>query len=215
MLSNCFLVRSTTECKGTMLGFPAICFSLLSLLHLVWGRVIYNGKDVFIDEKSAGSFISRKLLKNSWDFEAVVPGNIERECMEEICSYEEAREVFEDDKHTAIFWETYTNSHETLHPLDVSGLVAGIVAIVITAIIVTVLGIYCYKNRGKNARGRSVPVHMGVDGQPVPESVPLSIVAPGLPSYNEALTHSGQHDAPPPPYSGGSPPEPTETPDEE
>jgi len=53
---------------------------------------------VFLDERSAGSFISRKLLKNSWDFEAVVPGNIERECMEEICSYEEAREVFEDDK---------------------------------------------------------------------------------------------------------------------
>ncbi|KAK7174782.1 hypothetical protein R3I93_001857 [Phoxinus phoxinus] len=198
-----------------MLGFPAIFLSLLSLLHLVWGRVIYNGNDVFLEEKSAGSFISRKLLKNSWDFETVVPGNIERECIEEICSYEEAREVFEDDKLTAIFWETYTNSHETLHPLDVSGLVAGIVAIVITAIIVAVLVIYCYKNRGKNARGGSVPVHMGVDGQPVPESVPLSIVAPGLPSYNEALTHSGQHDAPPPPYSGGSPPEPTETPDEE
>lgn len=52
---------------------------------------------VFLEEKSAGSFISRKLLKNSWDFEAVVPGNIERECKEEICSYEEAREAFEDD----------------------------------------------------------------------------------------------------------------------
>lgn len=30
---------------GTMLGFPTICFSLLSLLHLVWGRVIYNGNN--------------------------------------------------------------------------------------------------------------------------------------------------------------------------
>lgn len=209
-----FLVRSTKECKGTMLGFPAICFTLLSLLHLVWGRVIYNGNDVFLEEKSAGSFLSRKLLYNSWDFELVTPGNIERECMEEKCTYEEAREVFEDDKQTATFWHTYANN-ETVHPLDVSGLVAGIVAIVMTAIIATVLGIYCYKNRGKNARGGSVPVNMGVDGQPVPESVPLTIVAPGLPSYNEALTHSGQHDAPPPPYSGGNPPEPTETQDEE
>ncbi|XP_067273259.1 transmembrane gamma-carboxyglutamic acid protein 2 [Pseudorasbora parva] len=198
-----------------MLGFPTICFSLLSLLHLVWGRVIYNGNDVFLEEKSAGSFLSRKLLYNSWDFELVTPGNIERECIEEICSYEEAREVFEDDKKTAAFWKTYVNSHEDLHPLDVSGLVAGIVAIVITAIIATVLGIYCYKNRGKNARGGSVPVHMGVDGQPVPESVPLTIAAPGLPSYNEALTHSGQHDAPPPPYSGENPPEPTVTREEE
>ncbi|XP_067238143.1 transmembrane gamma-carboxyglutamic acid protein 2 isoform X1 [Chanodichthys erythropterus] len=199
-----------------MLGFPATFFSLLSLLHLVWGRVIYNGNDVFLEEKSAGSFLSRKLLYNSWDFELVTPGNIERECMEEICSYEEAREVFEDDKKTANFWKGYSSSHESLPRIDVSGLVAGIVAIVITAIIATVLGIYCYKNRGKNARGGSVPVRIGVDGQPIPESVPLSnIVPPGLPSYNEALTHSGQHDAPPPPYSGGSPPEPTETQDEE
>ncbi|XP_016397122.1 transmembrane gamma-carboxyglutamic acid protein 2-like isoform X2 [Sinocyclocheilus rhinocerous] len=210
-----FLVRSTKECQGTMLGFPAIGFSLLFLLHLVWGRVIYNGNDVFLEEKSAGSFLSRKLLYNSWDFEVVVPDDLQRECIEEICSYEEAREVFEDDRKTADFWKTYVSSHESLPPVDVSALVAGIVAIVITAIIATVLGIYCYKNRGKNSRGGSVPVRMGVDGQPLPESVPLSNRAPGLPSYNEALTHSGQHDAPPPPYSGGSPSEPPQTRDEE
>lgn len=34
-----------------------------------------------------------------------------------------------------------------------SGLVAGILAVVITAIIAIVLGIYCYKNRGKSPRG--------------------------------------------------------------
>ncbi|XP_073697962.1 transmembrane gamma-carboxyglutamic acid protein 2 isoform X1 [Garra rufa] len=198
-----------------MLGFPAICFSLLSLLHLVWGKAIYNGNDVFLEEKSAGSFLSRKLLYNSWDFEVVVPDNLQRECMEEICSYEEAREVFEDDAKTAQFWETYVNSHETSPPVDVSGLVAGIVAIVVTALIATVLGIYCYKNRGKNSSRGSVPVRMGADGQPLPESVPLANIAPGLPSYNEALTHSGQHDAPPPPYSGGNPSEAPQTQQEE
>lgn len=47
------------------------------------------------------------------------------------------------------------------------------------------------------------PVRMAADGGPPPETVPLAgIVAPGLPSYNEALTRSGPHDAPPPPYSG-------------
>uniref|UniRef100_A0A673FQP0 Transmembrane gamma-carboxyglutamic acid protein 2-like n=1 Tax=Sinocyclocheilus rhinocerous TaxID=307959 RepID=A0A673FQP0_9TELE len=196
-----------------MLGFPAICFSLISLLHLVWGRVIYNRNDVFLEEKSAGSFLSRKLLYNSWDFELLVPDNLQRECMEEICSYEEAREVFEDDIQT-VRKRVYTREKSS-SPVDVSGLVAGIVAIVITAIIATVLGIYCYKNRGKNSRGASVPVRIGVDGQPIPESVPLANRAPGLPSYNEALTHSGQHDAPPPPYSGGSPPEPPQTQEEE
>lgn len=189
-----------------MLGFSVICLSFLSLLHLVWGRVIYNENDVFLEEKSAGSFLSRKLLYNSWDFEAVVPGNLERECIEEICSYEEAREVFEDDKKTAAFWKDYVNSHQKLTEVDVAGLSAGIVAAVLVVVIATVLGVYCYKNRGKNARGGSVPVQMGEDGRPVPESVPLSGIVPaGLPSYNEALTHSGQHDAPPPPYSGTTP----------
>lgn len=41
---------------------------------------------------------------------------------------------------------------ESLTRVDVSGLVAGILAVVITAIIAIVLGIYCYKNRGKSPR---------------------------------------------------------------
>ena len=46
-------------------------------------------------------------------------------------------------------------------------------------------------------------MRLALDGRPAPETVPLSgIIAPGLPSYNEALNRSGQHDAPPPPYSG-------------
>lgn len=43
---------------------------------------------------------------------------------------------------------------------------------------------------------------MTADGHPNLESVPLNtIAAPGLPSYNEALNHRGQHDALPPSYS--------------
>ncbi|XP_007576132.1 PREDICTED: transmembrane gamma-carboxyglutamic acid protein 2-like [Poecilia mexicana] len=98
--------------------------------------------------------------------------------------------------------------------LDVSGLVAGILAIVVTAVIATVLGVYCYKNKKKpKTRSGRAPVRMGADGAPVPEAVSLSGVVvppPPLPSYNEALIHSGQHDAPPPPYSGGAPSEPAE-----
>lgn len=202
-------MRNTIGRTDTMPRFPEICFSLLSMLYLVRGKVIYNGNDVFLEEKSAGSFLSRKLLYNSWDFELVTPGNIERECNEEICSYEEAREVFEDDAKTAVFWKDYVNSHETLPRVDVSGLVAGILAVVIVGIIAIVLGIYCYKNRGKTSRGGSVPVRLAADGQSATEHVPLANIAPpGLPSYNEALASSGQHDAPPPPYSGGVTSEP-------
>lgn len=57
---------------------------------------------VLVEEKSAVSFLSRSLLYNSWDFELVVADSLERECVEEICSYEEAREVFEDNIKTVI-----------------------------------------------------------------------------------------------------------------
>lgn len=50
---------------------------------------------VFVDEGDASSFLGRRLLLNRFDFELFVPGNLERECYEEVCNYEEAREVFE------------------------------------------------------------------------------------------------------------------------
>lgn len=50
---------------------------------------------MFVDEGDAHSFLSRQLLLNRFDFELFVPGNLERECYEEVCNYEEAREVFE------------------------------------------------------------------------------------------------------------------------
>ncbi|KAG7222020.1 hypothetical protein INR49_028184 [Caranx melampygus] len=175
------------------------------------------GEPVLLDEESAASFLSRKLLYNSWDMELLVPDNLERECAEEICSYEEAREVFEDDIQTEKFWKDYVNSHGSAPRVDVSGLIAGILAILVSAVIATVLGIYCYKSKKKaERRGAQAPVRMAADGRPAPEMVPLSgIAAPGLPSYNEALNRSGQHDAPPPPYSGGAPSEPADQGDSE
>lgn len=50
---------------------------------------------VFVDGENANKFFKRHLLLNRFDFEIFTPGNLERECMEEVCSYEEAREVFE------------------------------------------------------------------------------------------------------------------------
>ena len=52
---------------------------------------------VFVEEDEANRFLGRHLLLNSYDFELFTPGNLERECNEEVCNYEEAREVFEDD----------------------------------------------------------------------------------------------------------------------
>ncbi|KAG7279452.1 hypothetical protein CRUP_038225 [Coryphaenoides rupestris] len=194
--------------------FAVICFGLVLVLHLVSARVIRNNNEVFLGERAAASFLSRTLLYNSWDFELVVSDSLERECREENCNYEEAREVFEDDVQTDDFWATYTNSEAP--PVDVSGLVAGIIALVVSGIIIGVLVLYCYKSQNKaGRRSGNAPVRLAADGRPAPEMAPLTVL-PGLPTYREALNLSGQHDAPPPPYSGGAPseapvPEPAET----
>nr|XP_046270754.1 transmembrane gamma-carboxyglutamic acid protein 2 [Scatophagus argus] len=203
-----------------MADLSEVWITVLCLLLVVHCSVTYKrtpGDPVLVDEQSATSFLSRSLLYNSWDLELFVPDSLERECVEEKCSYEEAREVFEDDVQTESFWINYVNSQAYAPRVDVSGLVAGILAVLVSAVIATVLGIYCYKAKLKGRRSSAqAPVRMAADGHPSPESVPLApIIAPGLPSYNEALHRSGQHDAPPPPYSGGAPSENAEPEDNE
>ncbi|KAI4821659.1 hypothetical protein KUCAC02_007253 [Chaenocephalus aceratus] len=173
--------------------------TLLALLQLTCCSVLSRpAPAVLLDGQAASSFLSRSLLYNSWDFEIVVSDNLERECVEEQCSYEEAREVFEDDTQTRMLPEWMCR-----------GWWPGSWPSWCLLFFATVLGIYCYK--AKNKSGRRAPVRMGADGRPAPETVPLAgIMVPGLPSYNEALTRIGQHDAPPPPYSGGAPSEPAD-----
>lgn len=62
---------------------------------------------VFIGSKEASSVLQRQRRANSNRLEEVIPGNLERECIEEKCSYEEAREVFENEEKTvsATFWQ--------------------------------------------------------------------------------------------------------------
>ncbi|XP_036741772.2 transmembrane gamma-carboxyglutamic acid protein 2 isoform X2 [Manis pentadactyla] len=57
-------------------------------------------QEVFLDSPEAQRFLgsrSRIPRANHWDLELLTPGNLERECREERCSWEEAREYFEDD----------------------------------------------------------------------------------------------------------------------
>lgn len=52
---------------------------------------------VFLRRDDANSVLRRSRRANSGFLEEVKGGNLERECIEEVCDYEEAREVFEDD----------------------------------------------------------------------------------------------------------------------
>lgn len=54
---------------------------------------------VFTNRERANTVLTRTRRANSF-LEEMKKGNLERECLEETCSFEEAREVFEDNEKT-------------------------------------------------------------------------------------------------------------------
>ncbi|KAK0148256.1 Vitamin K-dependent protein S [Merluccius polli] len=60
----------------------------------------------FISRRSASVFLERRRRANSL-FEERMKGNLERECVEELCNKEEAREVFENQPETEYFYPKY------------------------------------------------------------------------------------------------------------
>ncbi|KAJ8281347.1 hypothetical protein GJAV_G00066560 [Gymnothorax javanicus] len=171
--------------------------------------------EVFMEEGTANKFLGRRLLLNRFDFELFTPGNLERECIEEICNYEEAREVFENIPQTNAFWKQYTEEHNNRPSrVDVTGLVVGFVVALLVSVIIAVLIWFVCKQRSRKPHGRRNPPRR-------PSSAPLSrgpevamqsielppghTPPPGLPTYEQAMTNVGPHDAPPPPYPGSRP----------
>ncbi|XP_051913419.1 coagulation factor X [Hippocampus zosterae] len=79
------------------------CFGELSLgvlfLHLATAHV-------FLGTEEASQVLIRPRRANKF-FEELKQGDMERECREERCSWEEAREIFEDAAKTDRFWATY------------------------------------------------------------------------------------------------------------
>uniref|UniRef100_A0A452I7U7 Coagulation factor IX n=1 Tax=Gopherus agassizii TaxID=38772 RepID=A0A452I7U7_9SAUR len=66
----------------------------------------------FIKNEQASSILRRQKRYNSNRLEEFVPGNLERECKEEKCSFEEAREVFENTEKTMEFWKGYIDGDQ-------------------------------------------------------------------------------------------------------
>ncbi|KAF7660259.1 hypothetical protein LDENG_00285210 [Lucifuga dentata] len=63
---------------------------------------------VFLSPERAHGVLVRTRRFNSGWLEELQRGDLERECLEEKCSYEEAREVFEHTETTDEFWRTYS-----------------------------------------------------------------------------------------------------------
>ncbi|XP_035290175.1 transmembrane gamma-carboxyglutamic acid protein 3 [Anguilla anguilla] len=66
----------------------------------------------FLNQKDAHSLLKRFPRANGF-LEELRQDNIERECHEESCSFEEAKEVFENKEKTMEFWKLYTVSGHT------------------------------------------------------------------------------------------------------
>ncbi|XP_077647017.1 uncharacterized protein LOC110478744 [Lonchura striata] len=79
-----------------------LCFLLLIPLSL---------DAVFLKQEEASNVLERKRRANSF-FEEIKLGSLERECMEELCSYEEAREIYGDLERTEEFWRTYSDPNQ-------------------------------------------------------------------------------------------------------
>ncbi|CAM9395144.1 unnamed protein product [Bubo scandiacus] len=73
------------------------------------GCLAATSQGMFLGARNAHSVLKRFPRANSF-LEEIRQGTIERECIEEVCSYEEVKEVFENKEKTMEFWKGYTNS---------------------------------------------------------------------------------------------------------
>uniref|UniRef100_A0A3B4YC12 Coagulation factor IX n=1 Tax=Seriola lalandi dorsalis TaxID=1841481 RepID=A0A3B4YC12_SERLL len=65
-----------------------------------------------LEIRAAGSVLRRHRRHNRGLFEEFMQGNLERECIEEVCDLEEARETFENDEKTMEFWAGYVDGNQ-------------------------------------------------------------------------------------------------------
>ncbi|KAI5943016.1 vitamin K-dependent protein Z isoform X4 [Manis javanica] len=84
----------------------APCVRLLFIL-LLFLEPHRAASSVFVPASDANEVLVRWKRAGSYLLEELFEGNLEKECYEEICVYEEAREVFENDADTDGFWERY------------------------------------------------------------------------------------------------------------
>ncbi|KAM5247944.1 transmembrane gamma-carboxyglutamic acid protein 4 [Ctenodactylus gundi] len=178
----------------------------------------HAGREVFTSKEEANLFIHRHLLHNRFDLELFVSGNLERECNEEFCNYEEAREIFVDEDKTMEFWKEYSikgpgsKQDGNREKIDVMGLLTGLIVAGVFLVIFGLLGYYlCITKCNRQPHQGSSALYVRSSRHPSisfrrPEEPFLSLPSledTGLPSYEEAMALTLKHNvSPPPPYPG-------------
>ncbi|XP_073899059.1 coagulation factor VII isoform X1 [Castor canadensis] len=83
---------------------------LILLCFLLWLQGTL-GATVFITREEAHGVVHRQRRAYSF-LEELRPGSLERECKEELCSFEEAREIFRSTERTNQFWISYNDGDQ-------------------------------------------------------------------------------------------------------
>uniref|UniRef100_A0A8C2ZG28 Coagulation factor VIIi n=1 Tax=Cyclopterus lumpus TaxID=8103 RepID=A0A8C2ZG28_CYCLU len=79
-----------------------------------------NSPWMFVERHEANGVLQRWRRANSF-LEELKEGNLKRECIEEICDYEEAREIFEDDGITVRRWLSFSRDPCLVNPCRNNG----------------------------------------------------------------------------------------------
>uniref|UniRef100_A0A669F625 Coagulation factor IX n=1 Tax=Oreochromis niloticus TaxID=8128 RepID=A0A669F625_ORENI len=112
------VVESVSVRMAEKFGMGLISASLLHFLllnvRLGSGVPAPSAGEVFLSGQSADSILRRHKRYNTGLFEEFLQGNLERECKEEICDLEEARETFENDEKTMEFWAGYADGNQCM-----------------------------------------------------------------------------------------------------
>ncbi|XP_013369785.1 PREDICTED: transmembrane gamma-carboxyglutamic acid protein 4 [Chinchilla lanigera] len=203
-----------------------ILLSQLPIVTLAFPPYTSNGKDarhapeeVFASKEEANFFIHRHLLYNRFDLELFLPSDLERECQEEFCNYEEAREIFLDEDKTMEFWKEYsikgptTKSDGSGEKIDVIRILIGIIAGG-TLLVTCGLCLYyvCITKRKRQphagcsvayVRNGSFSINLRRPEEAILSPSVPSLEDTGLPSYEQAMELNRKHNvSPPPPYPG-------------
>ncbi|XP_077147052.1 vitamin K-dependent protein C [Ranitomeya variabilis] len=90
-----------------LLSWSALWFLILSVIPLNFT------KSIFFSKQDANRVLKIQKRANTI-MEELRPGNLERECYEEKCDFEEANEIFETREDTLNFWTVYFDGDQCL-----------------------------------------------------------------------------------------------------
>lgn len=82
-----------------------LCHTILTLLAI---PECFGLPSVFLSKSEASRALTHRVRRANSFLEELKLGDLERECLEEICSYEEAREIFSVPEQLEDFWKRYT-----------------------------------------------------------------------------------------------------------